>query len=54
MTEELYCEILVMDCEMKISRVGNMDGLVSVFFALVGQSIKKDNDFVLPNELIAG
>lgn len=39
---------------LKISRVGNMDGLVSVFFASVGEWIKKDNDFVLPNELIAG
>ena len=54
MTKGLYCEILVMDCEMKVSRVGNMYGLVSVFFASVGEWIKKDNDFVLPNELIAG
>lgn len=37
MTEGLYCEILVMDCEMKVFRVGNMYGLVSVFFASVGE-----------------
>lgn len=37
MTKGLYCEILVMDCEMKVSRVGNMYGLVSVFFASVGE-----------------
>lgn len=38
MTEGLYCEILVTDCEMKV-RVGirNMYGLVSVFFASVGE-----------------
>lgn len=24
---------LVMDCEMKVDRLGNMNGLVSVFFA---------------------
>lgn len=37
MTEGLYFEILVMDCEMKVSRVGNMYCLVSVFFASVGE-----------------